>query len=69
MARPDDAPEHYELYAIPVAATIGGYGLSLAAGGPNVGPAVAMASGVLCIGGIAGYAHHVNYTSCVVEVI
>jgi NAD(P) transhydrogenase len=52
--RPDDPEEHYNLYTLPVATMIGGYGLVSAMGGQNVGPALSMASGLLCIGGIAG---------------
>jgi NAD(P) transhydrogenase len=53
--RPDDPEEHYQLYALPVGTMIGGYALSSGMlGGANLGPALSLASGVLCIGGIAG---------------
>jgi len=49
-----DPPEYYNLYALPVGTMIGGYALTSAMGGVNLGPALSLASGVLCIGGIAG---------------
>jgi len=53
--RPDDPEEHYELYALPLATMVGGYALTSGLmGGPNLGPALSLTSGVLCIGGIAG---------------
>ncbi|KAJ1451677.1 NAD(P) transhydrogenase beta subunit-domain-containing protein [Pelagophyceae sp. CCMP2097] len=52
--RPDDPAEHTELYAIPVAATLGGYGLAGLAGAADLAPAVSLLSGLCCIGGVAG---------------
>jgi H+-translocating NAD(P) transhydrogenase len=49
-----DPPEHYNLYALPVGTMVAGYGLISALGGQNVAPALSLASGALCIGGIAG---------------
>jgi NAD(P) transhydrogenase len=54
--RPDDPEEHYGLYAIPVGGMIGGYALGTALGVANLAPALSLASGVLCVGGIAGLA-------------
>jgi hypothetical protein len=53
-----DPEEHYQLYAIPVGAMVGGYALANGVMGiePNLGPALSLTSGVLCVGGIAGYA-------------
>jgi NAD(P) transhydrogenase len=52
--RPDDPEEHYGLYAIPAGAMLTGLGTGCAAGMEHVPAAVAVASGVCCIGGIAG---------------
>mmetsp|Transcript_2504 Transcript_2504/g.4004 ORF Transcript_2504/g.4004 Transcript_2504/m.4004 type:complete len:1047 (-) Transcript_2504:308-3448(-) len=52
--RPDDPDEHPELYAIPVVATIGGYGLAGITGYGDLSPVVSLLSGICCIGGIAG---------------
>ena len=52
--RKGDPEEHYELYAIPVVATLGGYGLAGVTGLADLAPVVSLASGALCIGGIAG---------------
>mmetsp|Transcript_26098 Transcript_26098/g.84473 ORF Transcript_26098/g.84473 Transcript_26098/m.84473 type:complete len:1037 (+) Transcript_26098:388-3498(+) len=52
--RPDDPDEHPELYLIPVAATVGGYGLAGVAGLGDLSPVVSLLSGICCIGGIAG---------------
>merc|ERR1712216_1113732 len=54
--RPDDPPEHYELYAAPALAFVGGYGITKGMGYPEMDKAAAMAGGVLCIGGIGGLA-------------
>jgi NAD(P) transhydrogenase len=52
--RPDDPPEHYELYGIPVAGFVGGYAVSNLLGFPQASHVAATASAMLCIGGIAG---------------
>ncbi|CAM9367023.1 unnamed protein product [Discosporangium mesarthrocarpum] len=52
--RPDDPPEHYQLYLLPTGALLGGYALTKAAGFPLMDNAVSMASAVCCIGGIGG---------------
>jgi len=52
--RPTDAPEHYGYYALPVGSMVAGAALTGMAGGGNLAPALSLASGVLCIGGIAG---------------
>merc|ERR1712216_497113 len=54
--RPDDPPEHYELYAAPALAFVGGYGITKGMGYPEMDKAAALAGGVLCIGGIGGLA-------------
>merc|ERR1712216_168787 len=54
--RPTDPPEHYELYAAPAAAFMGGYALTKGMGYPEVDKAAALAGSVLCIGGIGGLA-------------
>ncbi|KAH8044416.1 transhydrogenase [Aureococcus anophagefferens] len=52
--RPDDADEHYELYAIPVVGSLGAYGVAGMAGLGDLAPVVSLMSGLCCIGGIAG---------------
>jgi len=53
--RPTDPPEHYGLYAIPVGTMIGGYAIGNTMGSSGLmAESVAMASGLCCIGGIAG---------------
>jgi NAD(P) transhydrogenase len=54
--RPDDPPEHYEMYLYPSAALIGGYGFTNLMGFKEADAIVATASGLMCIGGIAGLA-------------
>jgi len=54
--RPDDPPEHYELYGIPLAAGLGTYAVAHGLGYPQVDAAAATLGGVCCIGGIAGLA-------------
>jgi len=54
--RPDDPDEHPELYAIPVVGTLGAYGVAGMAGLGDLAPVVSLASGLCCIGGIAGLA-------------
>ena len=55
--RPDDPPEHYHLYGIPVATTLGLYGAGALSGGfPEIHAGAATLSGLLCIGGIGGLA-------------
>jgi NAD(P) transhydrogenase len=54
--RPDDPPEHYEMYAIPAGAFIAGYGLTNLMGFKEASAVAATVSGMLCIGGIAGLA-------------
>ena len=52
--RPDDPPEYNYLYALPVGTMTAGFLAGQAAGYPHLGDAVSVASGVMCIGGIAG---------------
>jgi len=52
--RPTDPPEFYEYYGIPAAGLVAGYGLSNLLGFKESSAIVASASGLLCIGGIAG---------------
>lgn len=52
--RPTDPPEYYSLYGIPVGTMIGGYAVGNALGAGAMAETVAVASGLCCIGGIAG---------------
>lgn len=52
--RPDDPAEHNYLFALPAAAAIGTYAAAVHAGCPNVTTLAYLASGLGCIGGIAG---------------
>merc|ERR1711957_121604 len=54
--RPEDPPEHYEPYGIPLAAGLGTYAVAHGLGYPQVDAAAATLGGVCCIGGIAGLA-------------
>jgi len=54
--REGDPEEHPELYAIPVVGTLGAYGLAGLTGLGDFAPVVSLASGLCCIGGIAGLA-------------
>jgi len=54
--RPTDPPEHYNLYGIPIAAMVGGYGLTKGMGYGEVDKIMAMAGSLCCIGGIGGLA-------------
>jgi len=54
--RPTDPPEHYELYGIPVAAMVTGYGLTKGMGYSEVDKCMALAGSLCCIGGIGGLA-------------
>jgi len=54
--RPDDPPEFYEMYAIPVAASLAGYAITSSMGFQESGAIIASMSGLCCIGGIAGLA-------------
>jgi len=56
--RPDDPPEYWHYYLIPSGAVCGSYAaLSLmGAAGPGLGSAVALASGLGCVGGISAMA-------------
>jgi NAD(P) transhydrogenase len=54
--RPTDPPEHYELYAAPALAFVGGYGLTKGMGYAEADKVAALAGSVLCIGGIGGLA-------------
>ena len=55
--RPDDPPEYYEYYAVPVAAFVGGYALTSLGGYKETSSIMATASALCCIGGIAGLAN------------
>uniref|UniRef100_A0A7S3FKH4 NAD(P) transhydrogenase, mitochondrial n=2 Tax=Haptolina ericina TaxID=156174 RepID=A0A7S3FKH4_9EUKA len=55
--RPDDPPEFYEMYGIPVAGLVGGYSVANLAGFTEVSSVTATASALCCIGGIAGLAN------------
>merc|ERR1719499_952335 len=55
--RPTDPPEFYELYGLPTAAFLGGYGTSVLMGCQEASAVAATVSGLLCIGGIAGLAN------------
>ena len=52
--RPDDPPEFYEYYGVPVVGFIAGYALTNLSGFKEASAIAAGASGLLCIGGIAG---------------
>jgi NAD(P) transhydrogenase len=52
--RPDDPPEFYEYYGIPVVAFIGGYGITNLMGCQQVSSVAATVSALCCIGGIGG---------------
>ena len=52
--RPDDPPEFYEYYGIPVAAFVGGYALTNLSGFKESSSIAASISALCCIGGIAG---------------
>jgi NAD(P) transhydrogenase len=54
--REGDPDEHPELYAIPVVGTLGAYGIAGMSGLGDLAPVVSLASGLCCIGGIAGLA-------------
>jgi len=54
--RPTDPPEHYELYGIPAAALVTGYGLTKGIGYQEMDKVAALAGSLCCIGGIAGLA-------------
>jgi NAD(P) transhydrogenase len=54
--REGDPDEHPELYAIPVAGTLGAYGIAGLSGLADLAPVVSLMSGLCCIGGIAGLA-------------
>ena len=54
--REGDPDEHPELYAIPVVGTFGAYGIAGMSGLGDLAPVVSLASGLCCIGGIAGLA-------------
>ncbi|XP_068604603.1 NAD(P) transhydrogenase, mitochondrial-like [Brachionichthys hirsutus] len=51
--RPTDPPEYNYLYALPGAAFVGGYGASVAAG-YNIEQMIYLASGLCCVGALAG---------------
>jgi len=55
--RPDDPPEFYEFYGVPVAAFVGGYALTVLGGFKETSSITATASALCCIGGIAGLAN------------
>jgi len=55
--RPDDPPEFYQYYGIPVAALVGGYAITNLAGFKEMSSVTATASALCCIGGIAGLAN------------
>ena len=52
--RPTDPPEFYEYYGVPVVGFIAGYALTNLSGFKEASAIAAGASGLLCIGGIAG---------------
>jgi len=52
--RPDDPPEFYEYYGVPVAAFTAGIGLTALSGFKEATSIAAAVSGLCCIGGIAG---------------
>merc|ERR1719506_2817088 len=54
--RPTDPPEHYNLYAVPAASMLVGYGLTKGMGYQEVDKLAALAGGLCCIGGIGGLA-------------
>jgi len=54
--RPTDPPEHYNLYGIPVASMIAGYGLTKGMGYGEMDKVAALAGSLCCIGGIGGLA-------------
>jgi len=54
--RPDDPPEFYELYGLPVGMFVGGYALTAMGGFQEASSIAATVSGLCCIGGIAGLA-------------
>eukprot|EP00299_Pterocystis_sp_00344_P017398 c8715_g1_i1.p1 GENE.c8715_g1_i1~~c8715_g1_i1.p1 ORF type:complete len:839 (-),score=224.84 c8715_g1_i1:41-2524(-) len=54
--RPTDLPENNYYYAIPASVFLGGYGAAALAGFNEVHDLVLLASGMCCIGGIAGLA-------------
>jgi len=54
--RPTDPPEHYQLYGIPAAALVTGYGLTKGMGYKEMDTIMGMAGSLCCIGGIGGLA-------------
>jgi len=54
--RPDDPPEFYEYYGVPIAAAVGGFALTSLGGFKETASITATASALCCIGGIAGLA-------------
>ena len=52
--RPDDPPEFYSLYAIPAGGFAAAYAVGHAAGYEHLSSVTGLASGLCCIGGIAG---------------
>ena len=52
--RPDDPPEHYNMYAYPAVGTLAAYGYANHLGYPQIDAAAGTLAGLLCIGGIAG---------------
>jgi len=54
--RPEDPPEHYELYGIPLATALGLYGVGHGLGYAQIDGAAATLGGVCCIAGLGGLA-------------
>merc|ERR1711865_360260 len=54
--RPEDPPEHYELYGIPLAAGLGTYAVAHGLGYAQIDGAAATLGGVCCIAGLGGLA-------------
>lgn len=52
--RPTDPPEHTYLYGIPASALLGGYGYAAASGYPEIHQFAYLASGLCCVGALAG---------------